>query len=72
VAVTRARERLEVVHALFGRQGLQRLSRFLEDPAVQATLDVTRPGRGRPSTDAGGAALDRSGLLAALAGDDEA
>jgi DNA helicase II / ATP-dependent DNA helicase PcrA len=71
VAVTRARERLEVVHALFGRQGLQRLSRFLEDPAVQATLDVVAGPRATVA-DAGGAALDRSGLLAALAGDDEA
>lgn len=40
VAVTRARERLEVVHALYGRQGLQRPSRFLDEPGVRAAFDV--------------------------------
>lgn len=70
VAVTRARERLEVVHALFGRQGLQRLSRFLEDPGVQATLDVTTSPRASFAGE-GGPTLDRGGLLAALAGDED-
>jgi hypothetical protein len=69
VAVTRAREKLEVVHALFGRQGLQRLSRFLEDPGVQATFDLTSSPRAT-FADEGGPRLDRGGLLAALAGDD--
>lgn len=69
VAVTRARERLEVVHALFGRQGLQRLSRFLEDPGVQATFDVSSAPRATVA-DERGPRLDRDGLLAALAGDD--
>ncbi|MDA0700217.1 MAG: ATP-dependent helicase [bacterium] len=69
VAVTRARERLGVVHALFGRQGLQRLSRFLEDPAVQATFDVSQTPRAT-FADERGPRLDRGGLLAALAGDD--
>ena len=70
VAVTRARERLDIVHALFGRQGLQRLSRFLEDPGVQATLDVTTSPRAS-FADEGGPSVDRGGLLAALAGDDD-
>jgi len=70
VAVTRARERLDIVHALFGRQGLQRLSRFLEDPGVQATLDVTTSPRAS-FADEGGPTLDRAGLLAALAGDED-
>ncbi len=69
VAVTRARERLEVVHALFGRQGLQRLSRFLEDPGVQATFDASSAPRATVA-DERGPRLDRDGLLAALAGDD--
>ena len=69
VAVTRARERLEVLHALFGRQGLQRLSRFLEDPGVQATFDVSSAPRATLA-DERGPRLDRDGLLAALAGDD--
>jgi DNA helicase II / ATP-dependent DNA helicase PcrA len=69
VAITRARERLEVVHALFGRQALQRLSRFLEDPAVQATFDVVSSPRAT-FADERGPRLDRGGLLAALAGDD--
>jgi len=71
VAVTRARERLDIVHALFGRQGLQRLSRFLEDPGVQATLEVTSAPRAT-FADEHGPRLDRAGLLAALAGDEEA
>jgi DNA helicase II / ATP-dependent DNA helicase PcrA len=69
VAVTRAREKLEVVHALFGRQGLQRMSRFLEDAAVQATFDVTSSPRAT-FADERGPRLERGGLLAALAGDD--
>lgn len=70
VAVTRARERLEFVHALFGRQGMQRLSRFLEDPGVQATLEISTAPRAAVS-DARGPRLDRGGLLAALAGDED-
>ena len=70
VAITRARERLEVVHALFGRQGLQRLSRFLEDPGVQAAFEVTTAPRAT-FADERGPRLDRAGLLAALAGDEE-
>ncbi len=69
VAVTRARERLEVVHALFGRQGLQRLSRFLEEPGVQAAFEVTTAPRAT-FADERGPRVDRGGLLAALAGDD--
>jgi DNA helicase-2/ATP-dependent DNA helicase PcrA len=71
VAITRARERLEFVHALFGRQGMQRLSRFLEDAGVQATLEISTAPRAAVA-DARGPRLDRGGLLAALAGDDEA
>ena len=70
VAVTRARERLEVVHALFGRQGLQRLSRFLEEPGVQATFEVTTAPQAT-FADERGPSVDRGGLLAALAGEDE-
>jgi DNA helicase II / ATP-dependent DNA helicase PcrA len=70
VAITRAREKLEFVHALFGRQGLQRLSRFIEDPAVQATLDVVTDARAT-FVDERAAGIDHRALLAALAGEDE-
>jgi superfamily I DNA/RNA helicase len=71
VAVTRARERLEVVHALFGRQGLQRLSRFLEEPGVHTTFEVATAPRAT-FADERAPRIDRGGLLAALTGDDEA
>ena len=69
VAITRARQRLDVVHALYGRQGMQRLSRFLDDPGVRATLDVDLGGgRGGPG-DGPAAGLSPDELLDALAGE---
>ncbi len=70
VALTRARTRLEVLHPLFGQRGMQRLSRFLDDPAVAATLDVHTSARAT-FADETGPALTATSLLAALAGEDE-
>jgi DNA helicase II / ATP-dependent DNA helicase PcrA len=70
VALTRARERLEVLHPLFGQRGMPRLSRFLDDPAVHATFEVHTSPRAT-FADETGRALTTAGLLAALAGEDE-
>ena len=52
------------------RLELQRLSRFLEDPAVQATFEVAISARAT-FADERGPGVDRGGLLAALAGEDD-
>jgi DNA helicase-2/ATP-dependent DNA helicase PcrA len=69
VAVTRAAERLRIVHVLFGRQGMHRISRFLQTPAVLATLGQ-REGSAAPSEAGSASARRRSALLDALSGDD--
>jgi DNA helicase II / ATP-dependent DNA helicase PcrA len=69
VAITRARRQLDIVHTLFGRHALQRLSRFLDHPSVQGLLEVRSDPHSAPAPEGGGR-IDRDDLLAALAGED--
>ena len=71
VAVTRAQERLDVVHAVYGRRAVVRPSRFLTHPMVQAAMSL--PGEDPIAATAPEAApaVATDALLAALAGEDD-
>ena len=71
VALTRAKRRLDVVHAVYGQRGMLDVSRFLREPRVMASfrlVDGSRmPGR---DEEAAPNAIDRAALAAQLRGDD--
>lgn len=70
VAVTRARDRLEVNHALYSQFAMNEVSRFLADERVAATFETVVAGTELVVRGGQGERLEVAEVLAALAGED--